>query len=624
MATQPAVSNDGDRTPLRDRVGAPSAQQEVARSLGWLINLRWLAGAGVVLATALATEILGIGLPARRLYLVGAGVLAFNVVFRLTLAWIDRRRADSLVTYEWFARTQIGVDWLGMAVLIELSGGIESPVLAFFLFHITIASLLLPPRRGYLYVALAPALVATVAFVDYRGLAPQVAVFGGSRVHDPVYVGSALFVFACACYLLAYFSMSIAERLRRRESELRGLFESVRDTSSTLEIAEVLQRLTVACARVLQCKGAVIRLLDPRREHLETVARHGLSQAYVEKGPIEVGRASIDRDVLGGRTVLVPDVSRDARVQYPEQARAEGIVAMLTAPLVGKTGVIGVLRAYGGPGHRFTERDAIFLASLGAHGAVAIENATAYELLRDLEGRKTRFVRTVTHELRSPVEVARTILSVLVDGYVGELAPQQTDMIGRALRKIEYLQAVVDDLLDPASAKSALLADAEQQAVRLDTVVVNACARYEAPLRNKGLTLTCEPGGDLLVAWAHPGEFDLVLDHLLSNALKYTVRGGVRVSAEPVGQSARIIVADTGIGIPEAARPHLFEEFYRADNARAADAKGTGLGLAVVNQVVERYGGRVTVDSALGVGTTVTLDVPLARATGDRSERARG
>ena len=141
-------------------------EQELINSLGWMISLRWLAGAGVIVATAVATLALGVPLPAGRLYLVGGATFVYNTGCWLVLRWLLGSRPESTSAFEALARTQIALDWLGMAVLIASSGGAESPAILFFLFHITIASLLLPHHHGFMYVTLAPALVGTVALLD--------------------------------------------------------------------------------------------------------------------------------------------------------------------------------------------------------------------------------------------------------------------------------------------------------------------------------------------------------------------------------------------------------------------------------------------------------------------------
>lgn len=102
------------------------------------------------------------------------------------------------------------------------------------------------------------------------------------------------------------------------------------------------------------------------------------------------------------------------------------------------------------------------------------------------------------------------------------------------------------------------------------------------------------------------------MNNLVSNAVRYTQKGQIRVRAEPANGLARIVIADTGIGIPEDALPKLFEEFFRAQNAKDIQETGTGLGLSIVKDLVERYDGKIQVDSVEGEGTTFTVTLPLA------------
>jgi signal transduction histidine kinase len=547
------------------------------------------------------------------LYLLGAGVLGYNAVLLWGLHRLDARAASPLA-YQWFARLQIGLDWFTMALLVYLTGGIESPTIYFFLFHIMIASLLLPHDRGFFYVTLAPILVGAIAILEYQGVLSHVAVFGGQRYGDAVYVASNVVFFAAACYAMAYFSMFISRRLRKREGELAGLYRSVRATTSTLDLPRVLERLVEETAQALQCKAAAIRLLDKTGSYLEIVAAHGLGEKYRDEAPVEVARAPIDQETLSGKTVLVPDTAEEDRFRYPDRIAAEGIRSVMSAPLIGKTGAIGVLRAYDGTAGSFAEDDAEFLTAIATQGAVAIENAQAYQMLQDLDRSKSEFVRMVTHELRSPAQVVFSLLNVLDRGYVGDLSEKQADLVARARRRIEFLQTLIDDLLDLAAGKADVLASAERGLVSVDQVVREVERRFEARARDKGLALHVACPAESLYVWGDEGELDRMINNLVSNAVKYTQEGGVRLTLEQVDGAAQIVVRDTGIGIPEDALPQLFQEFYRARNARSVEEKGTGLGLSIVKDLVGRYGGQIEVESMEGEGTVFRLTLPLAES----------
>lgn len=592
--------------------GHTLAEQELMSSLSWLIVLRWPAGIAVLLGTWLAANVLNLPLLTMPLYLLAVAVLVYNGVFWWILGQLSTHQHRNSTAYQWFARFQIGLDWLAMALLVHFTGGIESPAIYFFLFHIIIASLLLPHDRAFLYVALAPILVGGVALLEYMGALPHIEVFPPSQYQDFLYVISVLFFFTAGCYVMAYLSMTISRRLRLREDELAALYRSVQATSSTLDLPEVLNRLAEAVAQALHCKAAAIRLLDRTGSHLELAGAYGLSDDYMDKAPIEVARARIDQEALFGRTVLISDATHDDRLRYPDKVATEGIHAILCAPLMGKTGPIGVLRAYGGTSHRFAEDDAAFLSAIAAQGAVAIENALAYQLLQDLDKSKSQFVNIVTHELRSPVQVASSLLNVLDQGYVGDLTEKQADIVSRARRRIEFLQALIDDLLDLAAGRADVLATTERGLVSLNKVLQEVQDRYLASAQEKGLSLQLECPEEELTVWGDKSELDRMLNNLASNAIKYTQEGQVRLLAERANGVGRVVVSDTGIGIPQDALPNLFQEFFRAPNAKKLAESGTGLGLSIVKDLVERYGGQITVESTEGQGTTFTVTLPLA------------
>jgi signal transduction histidine kinase len=611
----PAVGGDGRRLTL--------AEQELVGSLGWLVAMRWVAGVGVLLSAFVAERILGLPVPGVWLGVVGIFILVYNAGLRWWLGRFGTAMPDPSLSSVRFVRIQIGLDWLAMTVLTSLSGGIESPVIIFFLFHISIAALLLPHAKAYLEVALAPALVALVTVFEYEGILPHVSLYRDRRYQDPIFIASVLSFFTAACYMLAYFCMRIAVRLRRREKEIGGLYESVRDATASLDLQTVLNRLVESATRVLGCKGAAIRLLDPERKQVAFAATYGLSDTYVERVPQEFTRSRLDQATLAGEPLFVDDATADPRVWNRNRVREEGIESMLSVPLAGKSGPLGVLRAYGGEGHRFSDEDAAFLELVAAHGVVAIENAQAYLMLEEMDREKSRFVRTATHELRSPINVTESLLTALATGYVGELSPEHVEVVNRALKRVQALKSLVNDLLDLAAGK-ALAQPTERRRVPIGALVTEVCERFQTRAAAKGIDMSVPPPAEPVEVLADPADIDRIVTNLVSNAVKYTVAGRVTVSVGQEGGFARLVVADTGIGIPAESIPKLFQEFYRARNAKALEEAGTGLGLTIVRDLVERYGGRVSVESREGEGTTFTVLLPLAARPAAAGLKAEG
>lgn len=585
------------------------AEQELGHSLEWLIGLRWFAGVGVLLGGPLAAAMLHWAIPAGPIAVIGAGILAYNFAFDRALRQLYAEDPDATRRFETFVRVQVILDWIALAVLIALTGGAESPTVLFFLFHITIASLLLPDHLGIGFISLAPLLVVGVAALEYLGGLPHIAIASPTRFRDPRFVIASVGAFCFACYGMAYCCQSIARRLRRRESELSGLYEGVRDITSSLEIMEVLDRIVETVPRVLGCKAAAIRLLDGAGSQVQFAASSGLSERYRDEVPAEYARSMLDQDTLRDGVVNVPDIGADVRVWHPELVRAEGIASMLSVAILGRSGPLGVLRAYGAPGHRSSADDTAYLRAVAAHGAAAIENAKAYQMLADIDRDKSRFLRMTTHELRAPVRVTEGLLQTLAAPATGPLQSDQRELLTRAQRRLTSLHTLIDDLLDLAAGKADMV-PLQLAPVMVGEQLREVAERLRGMATEKGLALTVEVSGDELPVWCDPADLDRLVVNLATNAIQYTARGHVDLRVLPHGECMRIQISDTGIGIPAEALPHLFEEFYRAPNAKATGQPGTGLGMAIVRVLVERYAGHISVASQEGTGTTITVDLP--------------
>jgi len=144
---------------------------------------------------------------------------------------------------------------------------------------------------------------------------------------------------------------------------------------SKFDLPEVLAIVVKTAAESLGAKASVIRLISSRGHTLEMGAAYGLSQEYLEKGPVEINASPIDQEALVGDIATALDVTTDERFQYPDEAKREGIKSVLCLPLRAGIKTIGVIRVYTEEEHEFTEDEVKLLNTLGCHGAVAIENA---------------------------------------------------------------------------------------------------------------------------------------------------------------------------------------------------------------------------------------------------------
>jgi signal transduction histidine kinase len=615
------------KTARKPELSLAPVEAELVSSMAWLINLRWLAGLGVLSATWFTDSLLRLPLATTALYLVGFVILGYNAVFRFILQWLSQKEQRDIRQFDVLTKAQIGLDWVAMTALIHFSGGVASPAILYFFFHIIIAAILLSVRATFVYAAIATWLIGVLAALEYFDILTHYNVFGAAGAslhHDPLFVVGVLFFFASTMFVATYLASTLSSHLRKRQaqvielsqnlqnaySRLQTVYESAEDVSSTLELDQVLDRLVRRAANALNVRACSIRLFDETGARLYVAATYGLSDAYVKKGDLLIDQNPLVRESLSGKTTIIGDVTTDTRLQYPAEALAEGIRSMLTAPLLGKKGALGLIRAYSAEPKRFTPADAEFLTAIAREGSIAIENAMAYRALGKLDEMKSNFVLTVTHELRSPISVVRSLMRTMLAGYAGTLNDQQREMLNRVQYRADFLQTLIDDLLDLAAGKSDLVKREERVVVCLDEAVERVIKRFEIPAQEKQITLESRIERGVKISATEQG-IDRVLNNLISNAVKYTPNGGrVAVTLSVSNNRANIVIADSGIGIPAESLPHLFEEFYRAPNAQAQEKEGTGLGLAITKDLVTRFGGHIAVQSQVGQGTTFTVTFP--------------
>lgn len=581
-----------------------------------LILTRWVAAALVVLLSPLAARILDLRLPVAPLLVLGAAIAAYNAAFM----WRGHSLCPGaggagLVRLRRFVLLQVALDWAGMAVFLHLTGGVTSPATVLFGIHILIVTSLMRRRAAYTSVGAGTALFAAVAVFEAAGWLPHHEVIPSlpAALHtDARYLLAQIAFFFVATFVIVNVVTLVMTRMRERDRQLAALLGAARAISSSLMLPEVLQRLAESAARAFSATGASIRLLDDSGENLSLAASYGLSDLYLAKGPVALSTSSLDREVLSARRpVVVADTRRDHRTQYPRELEAEGIASMLVLPLQGESAPLGVLRVYGSRPSQFGTTEADFGGAFGGQGAVALRNAVAHEKLQQLEEARARFVRTVTHELRAPINSALSMLTVMEGGYTGELNAQQRDTMLRLKARLDALLQLVNDLLVMAETRAPELQ--ENPAVLDVTAAVAASAdRHEPDARARALTLARELPPEPLRVRATPRGLQQIFDNLISNAIKYTPAGGsVTVRVRKDDGRATVEIADTGMGIPAGDLPRLWSEFFRAENARKSGIPGTGLGLSIVKRLVERWGGLVRVQTSEGAGTTFVITLPV-------------
>lgn len=166
-----------------------------------------------------------------------------------------------------------------------------------------------------------------------------------------------------------------------QEIQYLTLFKDLcKKINSSLEISEVLKSISKTTVKILAVKGCTIYLLDEVNKTLKISSSYGLSDTYINKGAVDSEKSIVE--TLGGKWVLVPDATNDHRIQYPEDAKKEGIASILSVPMSVKDKIIGVLRIYTSEQRGFSDVEAEFITGLAEIGSIGIENARMYSLLK--------------------------------------------------------------------------------------------------------------------------------------------------------------------------------------------------------------------------------------------------
>lgn len=230
--------------------------------------------------------------------------------------------------------------------------------------------------------------------------------------------------------------------------------------------------------------------------------------------------------------------------------------------------------------------------------------------LEELDRAKMQFIRLVTHELQAPIAAIHTYLKLILEGYIS--AEEQKEIIEKCLARAQEQMKLINDLLELGRVQ-AQLQEGKFEEIDMTEIIQAVVEKMQPQATEKGLEFRQQIPPSPKIVLGNRDHFLSVWTNLISNAIKYTEQGFVEVSLRT--ENGKLIgeVRDSGIGIPETEQAHLFEEFFRASNAKKSSRQGTGLGLSIVKRVVEAARGEVWVQSKEGEGSLFGFWVPLVK-----------
>lgn len=243
------------------------------------------------------------------------------------------------------------------------------------------------------------------------------------------------------------------------------------------------------------------------------------------------------------------------------------------------------------------------------------EEQAARELqYRETERMKSELIALVSHELRTPLTSIKGYVDLVLNGDAGPLSAVQQEFLGIARISANRMVILVNDLLDLSRLESAKI-DLRLASVALLSLIQEVVSTFRPQLTAKRQQLTLDLPVSLPPIWADSARITQILTNLLSNAHKYTPAGGeIRISVRAMGETVRLDVSDTGVGMTADDLGQLFTRFFRANNRATREVGGTGLGLVITKMLVELHNGELTVVSTPDKGSTFSATLPIVAA----------
>jgi signal transduction histidine kinase len=421
----------------------------------------------------------------------------------------------------------------------------------------------------------------------------------------------------------------------RRLRTLRELGQALSGSTTVEQTCAAAAR--AVCRDVADVPFALLYLVDADGKEAQLASACGLEAGHASS-PLVVGldddRAAwpLARVARTGVEEVLSDLpERFGHLSggaWSESARS-AVVLPIAHP--GQERPYGLLIVGVSPRRALDENYRTFFKLAAGQIATSLSNARAYEeerkraeALTEIDRAKTAFFNNVSHEFRTPLTLMLGPLEDELAERAEPLPPARRQRLETAHRNSLRLLKLVNTLLDFSRLEAGRV-QATYEPVDLGLLTAELASVFRAAVEKAGMTLTVECAALPEPVYVDREMWEKIVFNLISNALKHTFAGGIRVALAWRGDAAELAVSDSGVGIPEDEIPRLFERFHRVKGARSRSHEGTGIGLALVQELVRAHGGTVEVASVVGSGSTfrVTVRAGLAHLPSDRTAAAR-
>jgi signal transduction histidine kinase len=407
------------------------------------------------------------------------------------------------------------------------------------------------------------------------------------------------------------------EQSRLKARLLETLVSVSQTINSALNVNEALQVITREACALMEARMCSLLLLDETGQWLDLRASSGAGEAYLKKPRLSVDESFLGIVVRRKKPMQLENVQASALYQNIPVARREGLVSLLSAPLVFGGQTIGTLNVYTGRPHSFSNEEIHILTALAELSAIAIEKARLYERIVDVEEQLRQnekfsalglLAAEVAHEIRNPL----TVMKMLYHSLRLEFLPGDPRLKDDAIlrEKMEHLNKIVEQILDFARGTEPKLSQ-----VNINQLLDDLGLLTRHKLRNQQIQFIRRLAPDLPAVMADATQLAQAFLNLTLNAVEAMPDGGSLTIVTRAFRLPRhslrpthilIEFRDTGPGMPEEQRRRAFSSLLSTTKQ-----KGTGLGLAIVGRVIETHRGKVRIRSHPGQGTTISITLPV-------------
>jgi len=411
--------------------------------------------------------------------------------------------------------------------------------------------------------------------------------------------------------------------LSRSVAELQGLGDVVQAVNSSLDLQQVLETIVAHAVQLSRAKGGTIYEFDESSGTFLPRANFGVSDAMVEvlrESRIGTGDTTVGQCARERIPVQMTDVAQGTDYRVRDLLLQEGIRSVLAVPLLREDRVIGALVIRRSEPGEFPQAAVALLQTFAAQSVLAIQNARQFQEIQEkgeelaaASQHKSQFLANMSHELRTPLNAIIGVSEMLIEDARDLKRDDEIEPLERVLRAGRHLLALINDILDLSKVEAGKM-DLHLESFPVAPLIEDVIRTIQPLAQKGGNELVVDCPGDVGTMHADQTRVRQALLNLTSNSNKFTQGGKVTISVrraiEGSGAWITMAVTDTGIGMTPEQVARLFQEFMQADASTTRKYGGTGLGLAISRRFCQMMGGDITVESALGRGSTFTIRLP--------------